>query len=557
LVEALRRLKDARALGVHDLDLSGLPASRLKLLARYASSARAQAIQRMPAERGIATLVAFACALQASAQDDVLDVLDRLLSDLLARVDAQEKRRRFRTIGDLDRAALLLRDICLLVLDHTKPDHLLRGEIFKRVPRERIEQAIATVGELARAPENDLAPEALLSRYSMVRQFLPLLLETITPQATHGGRAVLTAWEFLRRMERAVTPAMHEAPLRVVAPAWRRLVLRPDGTVDRRAYTFCVLQAMHSAFKRRDLYVTPSQRWGDPRAQLLTAQAWQAQRTPVCRMLGLSEQPAPQLQRLALERLRLVAITRTLGAARGLCNVHAYQWLEEAHNSLGTALIYRDVLESTLRELDSLSAAPRSRRGVLGSLRKWPDALKAGSCPVCRAQRGAEGRYIEALLESLADRGAADAFDSPGLRRVRTLAAYRHGGRSAQRVVARTHCAVEQLLDELAEVFRKEDYRFRQEERSENERRAPARAIGWPPDGRDWSPTVPSGARLSTEMSRHRRAPARVPWRSWPVRLAVWTAPRHDCSPLVHLSVHLSRRKQADIPARSACQDAH
>jgi TnpA family transposase len=255
----------------------------------------------MPAERGIGMLVAFACTLQASAQDDVLDVLDRLLSDLFARVDAQEKRRRFRTIGDLDRAALLLRDIGLLVLDHTTPDHLLRGEIFKRVPRQRIEQAIAPVGELARPPENDLAPEALLSRYSMVRQFLPLLLEAITPQATHGGRAVLAAWEFLRRMERAATPAMHEAPLRIVTPAWRRLVLRPDRTIDRRAYTFCVLQAMHSALKRRDLYVTPSQRWGDPRAQLLTAQAWQAQRTQACRMLGLHEQPAPVLERLAQE----------------------------------------------------------------------------------------------------------------------------------------------------------------------------------------------------------------------------------------------------------------
>jgi hypothetical protein len=34
----------------------------------------------------MATLVAFACLLQASAEDDVLDVLDRLLTDLLARV---------------------------------------------------------------------------------------------------------------------------------------------------------------------------------------------------------------------------------------------------------------------------------------------------------------------------------------------------------------------------------------------------------------------------------------------------------------------------------------
>jgi hypothetical protein len=141
----------------------------------------------------MATLVAFACTLQASAQDDVLDVLDRLLTDLLARVDRQEQRRRLRTIGDLDIAALLLRDIGLLVLDQATSKHTVRTEIFARWPRERIEQAVATVGALARPPENNQAPEALLSRYSMVRQFLPLLLQTLTPHATQGGRAVLTA----------------------------------------------------------------------------------------------------------------------------------------------------------------------------------------------------------------------------------------------------------------------------------------------------------------------------------------------------------------------------
>jgi hypothetical protein len=50
---------------------------------------------------------------QAAAQDDALDVLERMLSDLLARVDRQERQRRLRTIGDLDVAALLLRDLSL------------------------------------------------------------------------------------------------------------------------------------------------------------------------------------------------------------------------------------------------------------------------------------------------------------------------------------------------------------------------------------------------------------------------------------------------------------
>jgi hypothetical protein len=67
LLEALRRLSDARVLGVSDLDPSGIPAGRVRVLARYASSARAQVFQRMPAEHGIATLLAFVCALQNPA----------------------------------------------------------------------------------------------------------------------------------------------------------------------------------------------------------------------------------------------------------------------------------------------------------------------------------------------------------------------------------------------------------------------------------------------------------------------------------------------------------
>jgi hypothetical protein len=105
----------------------------------------------------------------------------------------------------------------------------------------------------------------------------------------------------LRRIERMATPPMHEAPLRIVTPAWRRLVVRADKSIDRRAYTFCVLQAARAAFKRRDLFVSPSQRWGDPREQLLTGNAWQAQRASVCRVLGRDERPEPELARLKEE----------------------------------------------------------------------------------------------------------------------------------------------------------------------------------------------------------------------------------------------------------------
>ncbi|MBV8884986.1 MAG: Tn3 family transposase [Chroococcidiopsidaceae cyanobacterium CP_BM_RX_35] len=47
------------------------------------------------------------------------------------------------------------------------------------------------------------------------------------------------------------------------------MVLNSQGELDRRAYTFCVLEGFRHAPCRRDLFVSPSLCWSDPRAKLL------------------------------------------------------------------------------------------------------------------------------------------------------------------------------------------------------------------------------------------------------------------------------------------------
>src|SRR5207302_11441710 len=85
LVAALRRLEEIRALGVGELNLSRVPAGRLKALARHASSSWAAVIARMPRDRRIATLLAFARAFEATALDDALGTLGRPSGQTLAR----------------------------------------------------------------------------------------------------------------------------------------------------------------------------------------------------------------------------------------------------------------------------------------------------------------------------------------------------------------------------------------------------------------------------------------------------------------------------------------
>jgi hypothetical protein len=84
LIAALRRLEEIRALGVTELDLSRIPAGRLKALARHAATSWAAVIARMPSDRRVATLLAFARAFEATALDDDLDLLDLIITDPLA-----------------------------------------------------------------------------------------------------------------------------------------------------------------------------------------------------------------------------------------------------------------------------------------------------------------------------------------------------------------------------------------------------------------------------------------------------------------------------------------
>jgi hypothetical protein len=174
LVAALRRLDEIRGLGVAELDLSRVPAGRLKALARHAAPSWAAVIARMSSDRRVATLLAFARAFEATALDDALDLLDLIITDLLAQAKRAGEKERLRTLGDLDTAALQLRDVCTVLLDEACSSARVRSLAFARVPRPQLAEAVALIESLARPPEDDYQSE-LLDRYRRVRRFWPCL----------------------------------------------------------------------------------------------------------------------------------------------------------------------------------------------------------------------------------------------------------------------------------------------------------------------------------------------------------------------------------------------
>jgi len=286
LLGALDRLSEVHQLGVGELDLSAVPPGRVATLARHAQVARTQALSRMAEPRRTATLLAVARQLETDATDDMLDLLDRLLAGLLARTQRVEQRERLRGLPALDVAARQLRDAVTVLLDPPEGGLLEVWSVLdeRGISRDQLAAAVHAVGELSREPES--WAEQLLSRYSHVRRFLPALLDGLHLDSTAGGQPVLTALDALRSMEGRRRVHTEEVPLELATGVWRRLVTGADGLLDRRAYTFCVLERLREALRRRDVYAPASSRWADPRARLLAGHAWEGAREEVCRSLG-------------------------------------------------------------------------------------------------------------------------------------------------------------------------------------------------------------------------------------------------------------------------------
>jgi hypothetical protein len=280
--DAVDRFKALKAFGMRHLDFSHIPPVRLKNIARYSGMISMKKVDRMPEEKRIATLVAYAKAFETIAFDDAIDVLDLLITDIAGKAKNMGQKNRLRTLKDLDKSALALAEACSLLLNEETQDFKL---IFAKIPKEKIAASIKTIKELAR-PSDDKFHDEMVAQYGRVRRFLPKLFNDIEFKAAPAGKSTIEIFNYMAAMGITRKQFLDDAPRSIVTKPWNRLVFDKDGRVTKRGYTLCFLDKIQDSLRRRDIYAENSDRWGDPRAKLLQNPEWKAKKSQVCRALG-------------------------------------------------------------------------------------------------------------------------------------------------------------------------------------------------------------------------------------------------------------------------------
>jgi TnpA family transposase len=302
-VGALKRLRSVRELGVGHHDISHFHPGRLTALSRFATTARAQAIERLPLDRRIATLLAFAQAIEIRASDDALDILDPLLKAVRTASEKSYAEGRLHTIPDFDSSSLRCAVAARIFVDPAYTDlAAARAALFARFPLEQVLAAADAVEGIAQPEDEDhVCKHIVKHHHGRMRRFLPLLMDTIAFEGTDAAKPVIDAWNGLRALEGRKVLQESDVALAVVPAKWMPFVVESPGVVNREAYTMCVLERLGHGLRRREIFAPRSKKWGDPRSYLLPDSAWPTERPKVCRSLNLPTTPGPFIDLLREE----------------------------------------------------------------------------------------------------------------------------------------------------------------------------------------------------------------------------------------------------------------
>lgn len=165
----------------------------------------------------------------------------------------------------------------------------MRSKVFNTVGYEELIVAITEANALIQPPD-DVFYQELEEKEQTIKNCLPALLRVIHFDGNAVGKPIIHALEWLK------SKSKKEAPMALVSKTWKRYVLDKENQFNKTAYIFCVLDKLQGALKRRDLFVRPSWRYSDPRANLHGGKEWEAIRPVICRSLNLTNEPHGYLQ---------------------------------------------------------------------------------------------------------------------------------------------------------------------------------------------------------------------------------------------------------------------
>lgn len=291
ILNTLHKIEYCRNYGVarwHS-EMTQISPNRLKFLSKIARRTTNQGLKRMAPARRYPTLMAFLHQTLTETIDECLDQFDRCLTDVESRAQKDLEIFRQQVAKATNEKVGFFQALGQLILDQRIADTQLRRAIYQQIPPDILKAAVAETDHIIR-PKNDHALDFLAKRYSYLRRFVPLLLDTLDFQSNRQPHDLLKAIELLRQLNQQQRRGLSEvAPSSFITAKWLPYVFDAQGKMDRRYYELAVLWQLKALLRAGDLWVTGSRRYADPETYLIPTKQWPNMRAEVAQQLRLAQ----------------------------------------------------------------------------------------------------------------------------------------------------------------------------------------------------------------------------------------------------------------------------
>lgn len=299
-------------LGVPTWDTTSLPPNRQKRLALLARNRSNRHLERLPAHKRYAVLVAFLRESLLTLTDDVLSLFDEYWEHSLAKARRDYDQYQQQATAAKDTAMQTMGLAVGIVLNEAEiPPNGLREAIYARVPREKLTLAWEAIQALLQ-PTRHSHLTFLAKRYGIFKQFTPQFLGRLTFCQGFTGDdfdVALQAVSELQTGKRRKLPV--PLPTDFMKPNWRKFVVDEQGQCDRQRYELCVLSTLRDRLRSGDVFVEQSHRYADFNSYLIPPTEWNTLRDELSGQLNL---PALSTDRITQRINELEALLKPMQA---------------------------------------------------------------------------------------------------------------------------------------------------------------------------------------------------------------------------------------------------
>jgi TnpA family transposase len=161
-------------------------------------------------------------------------------------------------------------------------------EIEKIMPWSEFINSVNDASKIARPKEYDYL-DLLHTQYKRLRRYTPVLLKTLSFNASNTGRPIINALETIAGVNNSNKKKIPKgSPLDFVPKRWEKHVYDEDGNINRQYYELAAFTKFRNAVRSGDISIIGSRQYKDFDGYLISKEEWQKYKLKLTRDMNIS-----------------------------------------------------------------------------------------------------------------------------------------------------------------------------------------------------------------------------------------------------------------------------